>query len=204
MALSRAYATHVRRYRFSVGGRVEGSDGLENVTMAKDAVFACGECGEPMTVSLENHRYDECGLHNVVLGDIEVRRCTACGEEEFVIPAIEQLHRFLAEQLISKRSRLAAEEIRFLRKSLGWSGADFARYMGVDRATVCRWEKDKESQMAATADRLLRLLVSKGAPIENYELENLKEIGEHVASETMRVARRARSWTIESCAPAPC
>jgi hypothetical protein len=33
--------------------------------------------------------------------------------------------------VIAKRSRLTAAEVKFLRKYLGWSGADFARHMGV-------------------------------------------------------------------------
>jgi len=44
--------------------------------------------------------------------------------------------RALAGLLIRKSNRLAGEEIRFLRKSLGWSGAAFASKAGVERDTV--------------------------------------------------------------------
>ena len=39
-----------------------------------------------------------------------------------------------------KKRRLAPEEIKFLRKSLGWAGVDFAKHMGATPETVSRWE----------------------------------------------------------------
>jgi DNA-binding transcriptional regulator YiaG len=36
----------------------------------------------------------------------------------------------IAHAVIAKRERLTPAEIRFLRKFLGWSGADFAAHVG--------------------------------------------------------------------------
>jgi putative zinc finger/helix-turn-helix YgiT family protein len=108
-----------------------------------------------MQSSRENHRWDASGLPNVVLIDVEVRRCPACGERTVVIPRIEALHRALAMTVIARPGRLAPQEIRFLRKWLGWSGQDFARHFGVTPTTVSRWERlEDPSPMGGTAERL--------------------------------------------------
>ena len=61
-----------------------------------------------------------------------------------MIPKIEKLHRTIAMAIVGKKTRLTAEEIRFRRKYLGWSGADFARHMGVTPESISRWENEKE------------------------------------------------------------
>ena len=134
----------------------------------------CPDCGEPMISARENYSYAASGLPYVTLVGVEVRRCKACGEHEVVIPKIEHLHRTIALAVIGKRDRLTAAEVRYLRKYLGWSGADFARHMGVTPESVSRWENDRE-QMSAVADRLLRLMVATKAPVSDYSLDLLAD-----------------------------
>jgi len=143
--------------------------------MAKSSM--CMVCGTPMKASRENVPYDEAGLPGVTLVGVEVHRCPKCGEHEVAIPAIEQLHESLAMELIAEPGRLRGAEIRFLRKYLGLSGAEFARRIGVDPATVSRWENDKD-KMGGQADRLLRLMVVHGKPVEEYPLEKLDEVSD--------------------------
>ena len=135
----------------------------------------CIECGATMTCERRNHRAKDLGLPNVVLCKTEVRRCPGCGEEEIVIPRLEDLNRRLAEMMVRKPARLAGEEIRFLRKCLGWSGTDFAKRAGVERETVSRWENSHE-KIGQAADRFLRLAVAHWQPIEDYEQEDLDAI----------------------------
>jgi putative zinc finger/helix-turn-helix YgiT family protein len=134
-----------------------------------------------MNVTREPRRYSECGLPNVVLLGVEVRRCPKCGEEEIVIPRIEELHRVLAGALLRKAGRLTGVEVRFLRKVLGWSGEDFARNVGVARETVSRWENEHE-QMSPVAERLLRLAVAHEKPIQDYHVADLGAVDERGAA----------------------
>ncbi|HEX2687433.1 MAG TPA: type II TA system antitoxin MqsA family protein [Kofleriaceae bacterium] len=137
----------------------------------------CLQCRTPMQSSRENHRWDASGLPNVVLIDVEVHRCPACGERTVMIPRIEALHRALAMTIIVRPGRLAAQEIRFLRKWLGWSGQDFARHFGVTPTTVSRWESHEDpSSMGGTAERLLRLAVAHGQPAEQSPVSRPAEI----------------------------
>ena len=126
-----------------------------------------------MKTKRENYRYDAVGLPGITLKDIKVSRCPKCGEYEVAIPQIEDLHRLIARAVIAKRERLTPEEIRFLRKFLGWSGADFGAHMGTTPETVSRWENGG-TPMGVTADRLLRLMVAAGQPKTDYSLETLK------------------------------
>ena len=128
-----------------------------------------------METRRENYRYDASGLPGVVLHGVQVSRCPRCGAAEVAIPRIEQLHREIARALIEKPTRLVAPEVRYLRKYLGWSSNDFARYMGTARETVSRWESGS-AQMGPAADRLLRVLVAGREPVMDYSPDVLARI----------------------------
>jgi putative zinc finger/helix-turn-helix YgiT family protein len=137
----------------------------------------CPQCRYETVPKAANHRYTESGLSNVVLVGVEVRHCPNCGEDVVSIPRIEDLHRVVAMTLIRHPGRLAPSEIRFLRKWLGWSGVDFAKHMGVAPETVSRWE-NSDKPMGGTAERLLRLAVAHGQPIDEYPITMLTEISD--------------------------
>lgn len=158
----------------------------------------CPQCGHGMKTGRENYLYRESGLPNVTLVGIEVSRCPECGEHEAVIPKIEQLHRALAVAVAQKAPGLIPEEIRFLRKYLGWSGGDFAEHMGVAAETVSRWENGSTT-MSATAERLLRLAALRLEPVRDYPLEILKGVARGKAVEQRLQARVERgNWTAEA------
>jgi transcriptional regulator with XRE-family HTH domain len=94
-----------------------------------------------------------------------------------------------------KTNRLSATEIRFLRKSLGWSGADFARHIGVDPATVSRWETGAQD-IGQVADRFLRLLISVHTPVQNYSLDDLANLGDAPpgGDTTLRLKPSSAGW----------
>lgn len=133
----------------------------------------CGDCGSPnVKKEKENYRYTECGLDNVVLEDLTVHRCQACGAVAIDIPRIEVLHQTIARTVAAQPERLSPKEIRFLRKWLGLSGADFANKIGADRSTVSRWENvDNPQAMGLASERLLRLMVMTGTPADSYPIE---------------------------------
>jgi putative zinc finger/helix-turn-helix YgiT family protein len=143
-----------------------------------------------MTSKRETVKYDASGLSGVTLVNVEVRRCPKCGAYEVVIPHIEQLHRLLADSVIRKNGALVPEEIRFLRKYLGWSGVDFAAHMGATAETVSRWENGKLT-MSPQADRLLRTMVALREPESHYKVDALKEILPKRAAKPLRVGLRS-------------
>lgn len=147
-----------------------------------------------MTSSTETYLYKESGLSNVVLVGVEVRRCPSCGHHELVLPRVAELHRTIAHALIHKPSRFNGSEVRYLRKYLGWSGVDFAKHIGVDPSTVSNWENDKDP-IGNSSDRLLRLMVAHGSPVEKYSLDELTKIdADRTAPIEVRVSRKAHGW----------
>ena len=160
----------------------------------------CVACGGPVTRKREkSYRYAECGLPRVMLENaVDVATCPKCGETYTGIPAIEGLQRVIAAALIRKKRRLAPEEIKFLRKSLGWSGVDFAKHMGATPETVSRWENGK-APMGAQADRLLRLLVAREIPITEYSVDVLAQLAGDEGPATparVEVTKSARGWRV--------
>jgi transcriptional regulator with XRE-family HTH domain len=101
--------------------------------------------------------------------------------------------------LILKPTNLAPIEIKFLRKYLGWSGADFAAHMGSKPETISRWENGKLA-MNAAADRLLRTMVAMRAPVQSYSLDVLKEITPKKNVKPLKVGLRldASGWRAEA------
>lgn len=134
--------------------------------------MSCMTCGTAMETRREDVEYDAAGLPDVILRGVEVSRCPGCGEREVAIPRLPALHRALVRIVVAKPGRLTGPEIRFLRKYLGFSGADFAEAMGSDPSTISRWENGKEP-MNKHADRLLRLMALVGKRVQKYQLANV-------------------------------
>jgi putative zinc finger/helix-turn-helix YgiT family protein len=116
----------------------------------------CPVCGKKMKHYKGSHHYAESGLSNVVLQGIDQWEC-GCGEHVVEIPKVDDLHRRLGRLLIAQEKRLSGPEVRFLRKNLGLSGKEMAGLMGVNNATLSRWESGEQA-IGAGADRLLRLI----------------------------------------------
>lgn len=136
----------------------------------------CPICGSDLESHRGDYSYSESGLPNVTLMNLELHSCSSCGEEMASIPKIEELHRVLAFSIAMHPSKLSGSEVRFLRKYLGWSGKDFASTMGVAPETVSRWENSKE-KIGLLSDRLLRMMVLRLKPVEEYPTERLSELG---------------------------
>lgn len=153
----------------------------------------CPRCktGELVEVQ-ENYHYRECGLDNVTLVGLTLRKCPECGNLMPLIPNIEGLHDSLARAIVNKAGALSPEEIVFLRKSLGWSGSDFARNMHCDRAQVSKWEHGTVA-MSKPYDLLLREMVVSGKKINDYHRADLnwkKETQPH----PFRLQHQDKGW----------
>lgn len=138
----------------------------------------CPMCNKgKLRIEKKDHQYLESGLEDVVLVGLEVRTCNnpECGEELPVIPKLSELHRTIAHMLARQPQKLRGAEIRFLRKYLGWSGSDAAKYLGVAPETLSRWEHE-QSPMGMSVERLLRYAALMQRPTEVYPVEILSEM----------------------------
>lgn len=152
---------------------------------------SCILCGAEMTHSLVDHPFD--ALPGVILEGVSRYECGSCAEVEIAIPALEPLLRALAKALVERPSPLSGAELRFLRKSLGWSGVDTAAHMGVTKETLSRWESGK-TPISALADRLIRMIVVRGARLPDYDLDALRHTHDHLTREPLHLAIADMGW----------
>jgi putative zinc finger/helix-turn-helix YgiT family protein len=150
-----------------------------------------------MNSKVEPYRYTESGLNVTLLG-IEVLTCPSCGERMPRIPAPKKLHETLVRVVVKRPSRLAPEEIRFLRTYLGRSKVDFAKLIGVSREQVSRWETGNAA-IGASADRLIRTLAVYTAPEREYGIESLSSTLEKISNEQtpstmIQISRGKDGW----------
>lgn len=139
-----------------------------------------------------NHLYTECGLDFVTLRGVPVYRCANCGEELLSLPCIESLHRVIAEALANKPVRLTPQEVKFLRKYLGYSNADFAKTMGVSAEQASRWTTT--DRIGTQADRLLRMLVMRSEPVDAYPIEALQQIEDVTREIPIDIEKSSTNW----------
>jgi len=142
--------------------------------------------------------YKQAGLpYPVMLSNVPVRECPACGEQAVTIPDAEGLHRALCLHIARANRALLAPEVRFLRKSLGWSAEHLSAMMGVDPKTLSRWENGRQ-KLGPVAERFLRMLVLQKLEedAKGFADQVLPTLGHEPApkDEPLHMARSRNSW----------
>lgn len=118
----------------------------------------CDICqGKITTKTLPVYHYTECGLDNVYLKNVEVRVCSNCKEKSPRIARITQLHATIARAVAMQPCPLRGQDVRFLRKQLGYSQKEWATFLRTDVSTLSRWENGQQS-IGPQSDSLMRLL----------------------------------------------
>jgi DNA-binding transcriptional regulator YiaG len=137
----------------------------------------CSSCGSPAQVARGVYRFRESGLAHVFLVNIDMLRCVQCGNEDPVIPHLNELMSVLALAVVKKPCPLNGEEVRFLRKFLRMTGEQFGRHLGVTKHTVSKWENG-EDPVGPQSDRLIRAVsVCLGEALQDH----IEEIGQVLA-----------------------
>lgn len=121
----------------------------------------CPNCGKEMRSKVRDYEYVESGLKDVVLRNIKVHECLRCGELLPEISNVKQIHKWIAEYLLTKKTPLTGEEFRFLRKAMRKGAKELAPLLGVHPVTISRWENNKEA-IGPQSDRLIRVLFVAG------------------------------------------
>lgn len=137
----------------------------------------CSSCDSPK--SLKKSRidmpYTQSGLNNIWLKGVAQWKCDHCGETYKSFGDMDQLHGLIAGRLVSKKGHLTGAETRFLRKTMGYNSAMFAKLLGVSAAHLSRIENAPEAKLkSAQLDHALRFIVaSKNAtPDRDYDLHD--------------------------------
>lgn len=124
----------------------------------------CSNCEKEARIIRGSYVFTESGLDCVVLQGIEIAHCDKCGNEDPIIPRMNDLMRLLCVAVLAKPRRLTGKEFRFVRKYLMKTGEEIGRMLGVNKTTVSKWENN-EDPIGDQSDRLFRcvaLLTGEG------------------------------------------
>lgn len=100
--------------------------------------------------------YNGVGLDNICLLNQEVEACSACGSETPILRGIGKLHNAIGVAVALQKVHLSGADIRFLRRSAGFSVGDWAKRLNVAEGTYSKWENGHRS-ITAQADKLARI-----------------------------------------------
>ena len=139
-------------------------------------IHECTNCGAAVTAERRNYRYTESGLSNVILQGVDVADCSVCGNSDVMIRRMAKIHRAIAQALVSSPARLTGEQLRFLRKHLGWSGDQLGSYLHTDRTKISKWENE-DDRIGPATDRLIRLVA---ASLDSELLPGVSTVAGHL------------------------
>jgi len=103
-----------------------------------------------------DYRYDECGLDNVILVNLECCQDDE-GEAVIIVPNINVLHRSLVKAVAEKGTAMSPQELRFVRTEIGLTQAELANVVDRDAQSIGRWERG-EKPIDRTAETIIRIL----------------------------------------------
>jgi DNA-binding transcriptional regulator YiaG len=153
--------------------------------------MVCEDCNVEMKVrkatSRKPYHYELAGLKNVALAGIDVYICPNCGTEAPVIPKIVELHRVLALALVNENGDLTGDEVRFLRKWLGYGSGRFAELIGMTIEHLSRVEHGHKV-LGTSSDRLLRVMVLTAAKKTGFA--DISRLFERLDTRARRVHER--------------
>ncbi len=145
------------------------------------------------------YHYTSCGLRNIWLRNGYELRETAYGES-VAIKNIEGLHRAIGLYLVHNKPSLSGAEVRFLRKELNLSQADFAVCMGVSEPTVRGWENNR-TKITRPAESLLRVIYeefARGGTAVRALIEHIGRLGQDSPAKAIEFEETEAGWRAEA------
>lgn len=106
------------------------------------------------------YHYTECGLINVFIEGLKPVT-DVDGDESIEVPAINGLHFAIAEAIVKHEKGISGGELRFLRSEMGYTQAELASIVHVDKQTIGRWERGEFSIEGPAETVIRRLAIEK-------------------------------------------
>ena len=119
--------------------------------------------------------------------------CGACGETFLGVPKLAGLTALIVGRVLEKPWRLAPDEVRWLRLSMGLSGEGLAATLGVTPSQLSRWEHGA-APTSALADRLLRMVAASFHQVPAPDLRRID--GRRAEPLVLRVALKRGGWRV--------
>lgn len=148
--------------------------------------------------------YTQCGLDNVWLANGYHSEDTDYGEG-FRIDHADELHQIIAMSIVNDKRPLRGQEVRFLRVAMNLSQEGLAKALGVDRATVLRWERAREKALGVMQDIAVRTTYASRAEGDEFLIKVIKELqdddeAEHGGAYRAVFEANNRGWHLKKAA----
>lgn len=163
-------------------------------------VEQCERCSGPLrwrtSTASRPHLLKDYGFPLELVG-AAVAACSKCRSEHAAVGRSERFQRCILEQVLAKPGPLTADEILFLRKSLGMTGGDFAGLVGVSREHVSHIEQGHAPNLGTAADRLARLVIAARTDPSLVLLKKLlKSLDHNIGTRSHRVESRTHRYSV--------
>jgi len=160
----------------------------------------CGNCtyDKVLKGKKTKMKYDISGLDYITLDSVMVYSCPKCSEKFYDFGNVEKLNAVIAEFLATQNEPLAGNEIRFIRKYLGYDTTMFTKeILKVKPETLSRMENDKQEH-GETLDQFIKFLALTKQPDRDYALyEKIKE-KKHPAAERILIKTKGRDYSVQA------
>lgn len=148
--------------------------------------------------------YTQCGLDDVWLANGYHPEETEYGDG-FRIDHADELHQTIAMSIINDKRPLRGQEVRFLRMAMNLSQESMAKALGVDRATVMRWERARDKALGVMQDIAVRTTYAARASGDEFligVIRELQDADEAAHGEAYRAVFEAnnRGWHLKKAA----
>ena len=158
----------------------------------------CSECGAPVKVTRGVDRYALAPGWAATIEGVELLHCEKCGSRSTVIEGVLPMQRAIAAAVVRKPTRLAAQEVKFLRTHLAMTAQELAEVLGVTTRSLTRWETPgakPAERIGAVPDRLLRtvVLLADGGE-DHYDPRQLAAIVEGDGPMRLTVRMKDGHW----------
>lgn len=120
------------------------------------------------------YHYTESGLINVFIHGVLIEKDDA-GEDIVTIPAVNKLHKVIAEGIVLHAKGMDGSELRFLRTEMGMTQSELARLVHRDKQSIGRWERN-EQEIDSNCEVIIRLLAIKRLELHiNVSIEEISQ-----------------------------
>lgn len=148
----------------------------------------CFECDE--TCEIKKYRaftYTGVNLNNVVLLNLEVEVCKGCDTKTPLLRNVKKLHNAIGVAIALQKVHLSGADIRFLRRSAGFSIGEWAKRLEIAEGTYTKWENGYRP-VTPQADKLARISFINA--LKQKDPENVR-LAKHLdAVLTLHIERR--------------
>lgn len=161
---------------------------------------SCEHCDERLrwskSTSSKPYPFKDFGFRLQVAG-LSSATCRSCRTAHAAVGSVKRFRQAVLEEILQRPGALSADDIVFVRRTLGLTGGKFAALVGVSREHVSHIEQGHAPSLGTSADRLARLIVAaRSDPSLKLLKRVLASLDEEIGTRSRRKAVRQPGYRV--------